>query len=287
MSENYEKRLARLRMPRTGTRGSALVSTACKRGRWPKWLTVEETATLVRARRQGASHVFFRRFVESGRASIPQAYVFNNTLSVLTIDALTELQWKLWNSHEVPLCFIFQPDRVDILGCWTRPDFFDGKTGQRQYKPNEVIMLAGDAQQQLDKLERFSGDALENGSFWDDPRNSKLADSTRAAHDSLITAIVELDDELSSKHILPEILRRKVLVICLMLKYLEDRGVLDAADFKKFRSGATELFQVLESAKSFVSLLAAQAKRLEVCLYAVNSGFPREGSGVAVHPAEF
>jgi hypothetical protein len=224
-------------------------------------LAVEEIATLVRAQCHGASHVFFRRFVESGRGSIPQAYVFDNTQSVLTTDTLTELQWKLWNSHEVPLCFVFQPDTVDILGCWTKPDFFDGKTGERRYKPNEVITLAADAQEELDKLERFSGDALENGSFWDDPRNSKLADSQGAAHDSLINAIVELDEELSSKRILPEILRRKVLVICLMLKYLEDRGVLDAADFKKFRPGATELFQVLESAKSFVSLLAAQAKR--------------------------
>src|ERR1043166_303225 len=122
MPENFEKRLEKLRMPHADTRGSALVSTSCKRGRWPKWLTVEETATLVRARGHGASHVFFRRFVESGRASIPQAYVFNNTHSVLTTDALTELQWKLWNSHEVPLCFIFQPVTVDILGCCTKPD---------------------------------------------------------------------------------------------------------------------------------------------------------------------
>lgn len=187
--------------------------------------------------------------------------MFDNTHSVLTQEKLTDLQWQLWNSHEVPLCFIFQPDKVDILSCWTKPEFFDAKTGQRKYKPNEVIALAADAQEELDKLKRFSGEALENGSFWDNPCNSKLANRKQAAHDSLIDAIEELDEELASKHILPTPLRRKVLVICLMLKYLEDRGVLAAADFKRFRPNATELFQVLASAKSFVRLLDAQAKR--------------------------
>jgi len=271
MSATYNQRLAKLRMPRASARGSALVSAIRVRKRWPKWLTVEETATLIRALHHGASHVFFRRFVDSDRASIPQAYVFDNTNSALSSKALTELQWKMWNSHEVPLCFIFQPDTVDILGCWTKPDFFDEGTGQCHYTPNEVITLASNAQAELDKLARFSGDALENGSFWDNPRNGHLTDTKRSAHGSLITAIVELDEELASKRILPETLRRKVLVICLMLKYLEDRGVLDASDFKRFRTGATELFQVLESAKSFVALLAAQARRFNGDVFQLSS----------------
>ena len=261
MATNYEQRLGKLRMPRADARGSPLVSTRPRRRRWPNWLRVEETAVLVQARRHGATHVLFRRFSESDRASIPQAYVFDNTDGALNPEALTDLQWKLWNSHEVPLCFIFQPDTVDILSCWTKPEFFDAKTGVRSYTPNEAIKVAADVQQEIEKLDRFSGEALENGSFWDDPRNSKLADRSSAAHDSLIQAIVELDEHLEEKRILPGSLRRKVLVICLMLKYLEDRCVLDDRDFGAFRKGATKLFEVLSSAKSFVALLEAQAKR--------------------------
>lgn len=261
MAQNYNQRLARLRMPRADARGSGLVSTERKRGRWPKWLTVEETAALERARKHGAAHVFFRRFPESNRPSIPQAYVFDNLAGGSSHEDLTQLQWELWNSHEVPLCFIFQPDKIDILSCWAKPEFFDTATGQKTYTPNDAIVLAGDVQAELDKLNQFSGEALENGSFWDDPKNAKLADRSLAAHDSLIKAITELDEELKDKRILPEALRRKLLVICLMLKYLEDRGVLVATDFDKFKRGATELFQVLESAKSFVALLDAQAKR--------------------------
>lgn len=261
MPESYNQRIAKLRMPRANKGGGGLVGAEQRGGRWPRWLSVEEIASLDRARKYRASHVFFRRFPESGRASIPQAYVFDNTRGDLDQTALTQLQWELWNSHEVPLCFIFQRDRIDILSCWTKPDFFDRKTGQKIYTPNEAILLAADVQTELDKLDQFSGEALENGFFWDDPRNARLADRSRAAHDSLIKAITELDEELKEKRILPEVLRRKVLVICLMLKYLEDRGVLDAADFKKFHPNATELFQVLGSAKSFVALLEAQAKR--------------------------
>ena len=258
MPESYEQRLATLRMPRADARGGGLVSTERHAGRWPAWLTVEETAVLDRARKHLASHVFFRRFPGSKRPSIPQAYVFNNTTAHWTREALTQLQWQLWNSHEVPLCFIFQRDKIDVLSCWTKPEFFDAKTGQKTYTPNEVIALGADIQAELD---RFSGEALENGSFWDNPRNANLADRSGAAHDSLVRAITELDEELKEKRILPEALRRKVLVICLMLKYLEDRGVLDAKDFRRFKVGATQLFEVLGSAASFVALLDAQAKR--------------------------
>ncbi|MBI2927262.1 MAG: N-6 DNA methylase [Verrucomicrobia bacterium] len=271
MPESYDQRLARLRMPRPDTRGGGLVSTERHGGQWPKWLTIEETAALNRARKHGANHVFFRRFPESGRASIPQAYVFDNMKGGWSRDDLTKLQWELWNSHEVPLCFIFQPDNIDILSCWTKPEFFDATTGQKAYRPNDAIVLAGDVQAELDKFNQYSGDALENGSFWDDQRNAKLADRAHAAHDSLIKAIIELDEELSEKRILPEPLRRKLLVICLMLKYLEDREVLDAADFAKFRPGAKQLFQVLESAKSFVGLLEAQAKRFNGDVFQLSS----------------
>ena len=258
MPETYDQRLGRLRMPRADARGGGLVSTERHAGRWPAWLTVEETAVLDRARKHQASHVFFRRFPESKRPSIPQAYVFNNADARWNHEALTQLQWQLWNSHEVPLCFIFQPDKIDVLSCWTKPEFFDAKTGQKTYTPNEIITLGADIQAELD---RFSGEALENGSFWDNPRNANLADRSGAAHDSLIRAITELDEELNDKRILPETLRRKVLVICLMLKYLEDRGVLDSKDFSSFKRGATHLFHVLESAASFVALLNAQARR--------------------------
>ena len=182
--------LGQLKMPRATRQAGGLVGTEPK---WPAWLVAEEVATLKRACQHKATHVYFRRPSGTTRASIPQAYIFDNTRGQFTHDELTELQWKLWNSQEVPLCFIFNRHTIEILSCWAAPQFFNKRKGERKYHPNEVIELAASIQ---DELDRFSGEALETGAFWDDPRNAALANHKRAAHDSLVRAVTELDEEL-------------------------------------------------------------------------------------------
>jgi len=89
---------------------------------------------------------------------------------------------------------------------------------------------------------RLSAFRLAEGTFWDDPANQKLAKADAAAHPSLIQAIVEADDALKGGEY-P--VRRRLLVLTVLIKYLEDRGVFPQGLFGRFHAGARSFLDIL------------------------------------------
>ncbi|MCY2994886.1 MAG: N-6 DNA methylase [Planctomycetota bacterium] len=201
--------------------------------------------------------VFFRRFNgaqgEDARSSQVAAYVVDNSRQNLTEDDLAGLHHKLWLHGVAPLIYVAWPTRVDILSCARKPDFWDASDNEARvrYQPAETIHAANESPQQTlvtaadisDALaKRFSGYRLAEGTFWDDPENQKLAKDDAAAHRSLIQAIVEADKELDGAN---KPLRRRLLVLTVLIKYLEDRGVFPPGHFGRFHAGARSFRDML------------------------------------------
>jgi len=73
--------------------------------------------------------------------------------------------------------------------------------------------------------------------------NEKLADHNKAAHQSLIQAVVEADSDLDGEEN-PTL--RRLLLLMVLIKYLEDRRVLpNAGWFNQCHKGAKSFFDVL------------------------------------------
>jgi hypothetical protein len=85
---------------------------------------------------------------------------------------------------------------------------------------------------------------LAEGTFWDAPENRRLAKDDAAAHRSLIQAIVEADRELDGRN---KPLRRRLLVLTVLIKYLEDRGVFPPGHFGRFHAGARSFRDILRA----------------------------------------
>jgi hypothetical protein len=83
---------------------------------------------------------------------------------------------------------------------------------------------------------------LNNGTFWDDLENSYLAESGKAAHQRLIRAVIDTDKELKGYEF--PVLRR-LLLLTVLIKYLEDRNVFPANWFNQFHKGAVTFFDLL------------------------------------------
>jgi hypothetical protein len=95
------------------------------------------------------------------------------------------------------------------------------------------------------ELERFSAIHLANGTFWEEPQNSILADYGTCAHKLLIQAVVNADQSLDGEN--NPVLRR-LLLLTVLIKYLEDRHVFPNEDwFGQYRKGAKSFFNVLQS----------------------------------------
>ena len=189
--------------------------------------------------------VFFRRFSD-GRSSQISAYVVDNSDERLDEKALAELHLQVWLHGTAPLLYIAWPSRIDVLTCMRGPDFWKAESEECRYNPAkrlevEALKTASAINSELNK---FSALRLADGTFWEEPSNRKLADHDKAAHQSLIQAVVEADSDLDGEK--NPILRR-LLLLMVLIKYLEDRRVFpNGGWFGKFHKGAKSFFDVLQ-----------------------------------------
>lgn len=188
------------------------------------------------------TYVFFRRFSD-GRSSQPAAFVVDNGDEHLDNEQLAKLHNELWLHGVAPLVYVTWPTRIDILSCARGPDFWE--VDHREYNPAEHLEIASTIESELAKRRRFSAYRLADGTFWEDPRNHKLADHEKAAHESLIQAIVETDEALEGE---TKPILRRLLLLMVLIKYLEDREVFPGPGwFGYYHKGARSFFDVLKS----------------------------------------
>lgn len=188
------------------------------------------------------SFVFFRRFSD-GRSSQPSAFVVDNEDEHLDNEQLARLHNDLWLHGVAPLIYVAWPTRIDILSCARGPDFWQGD--KREYCPAAQLDIASLVESELAKRRNFSAFRLADGTFWEDPHNHRLANHEKAAHESLIQAIVETDQALDGEN---NPVQRRMLLLMVLIKYLEDREVFPRPGwFGRFHKGARTFFDVLKS----------------------------------------
>lgn len=211
-----------------------------------KTLSIDEQSAIFDAESfKHIDYIFFRRFSD-GRSSHISAYVVDNSKKHLDEKELAELHQKVWLQGAAPLLYVAWPSRIDILTCARGPDFWGAQDEESQYRPAKS--LASEAFKTANainsELRKHSALRLADGTFWEDPSNTDLADHAKAAHQSLIQAVVEADSDLDGKN--NPILRRLLLLV-ILIKYLEDRHVFpNQGWFGIFHKGAKSFFEVLQ-----------------------------------------
>ncbi|MBN1903024.1 N-6 DNA methylase [Candidatus Sumerlaeota bacterium] len=226
------------------THGLVPVSDRVKRNQQArhaeKYLSIDERAAVHDAALfEHIDYIFFRRFSQ-GRSSHIAAYIVDNTTNRLDKNELAKLHKKVWLHGTAPLLYVFWPGEVDILACARGADFW--QRDESRYNPAINIKIAGRISHELKK---FSAYRLGDGTFWEDTQNRGLADHVKAAHQILIQAVIDADKDLDGEN--NPILRR-LLLLFILIKYLEDRGVFPQEGwFGRFHRGARSFFDVLNS----------------------------------------
>ena len=189
--------------------------------------------------------VFFRRFSD-GRSSQVAAYVVDNNDEQHNEQELAELHRQVWLQGKAPLLYIAWPGRIDILSCARGEDFWDRRNEHCRYKPAEQftvdpITIAGEVNA---ALASFSLYHLADGTFWEEETHKPLVDHQKMAHNMLIQAVVETDKRFSDEQ--RPVLRR-LLLLMVLIRYLEDRRVFPEHWFGRFCPGASAFLDVLRS----------------------------------------
>ena len=225
-------------------------------------------AVIVRELRRAfpeVGYIYFRRF-EDERSSQPVALVIDNSTEHLQASELAHLHRRLWLRGLAPLVYVAWPTRIDVLSLARGPDFWH--EGKEIYEPAAQIEVASQVASELDKRRRYAAGRLLDGTFWDDPENAQLAQHDKAAHHALIQSIIEADAELAGTQ--KPVLRR-LLLLTVLIKYLEDRRVFPHGWFARFGAGARTFLDVLSAGepKRVVQLLVALEKRFNGDVFAL------------------
>lgn len=234
------------------SRGLVAVRDGAWRGGDPAQVTVLE-----KAGQYGADYVFFRE-TAAGQAPIAEALVYVD--DGLGDDAFAEVHRRLWSWGGVPLVYRKSRGRVDLLRCAHTPDFV-GKDGRTRYHAFASLDLLTTVDEAV-PAPWWDETLLRSGALWDEPKVcSSLLSAGRSSARTLVKAIADLDTDLESRRVLPERLRRRLLVLALLIAYLEDRGVLGPALFGRCKRGASRFFEVLADGEGLVRLLVELERR--------------------------
>ncbi len=225
----------------------------------------EQVAVSDAGRLNRIDYIFFRRFSD-GRSSQVAAYVIDNSDERLTETELGQIHLQAWLHGKAPLLYIAWPSRIDLLTCARGPDFWREQDGECRYNPAIMFETAGAISEQIKTLSVLR---LADGTFWEDPSNRKLTDHEKAAHHLLIQAVVDVDNELEGEK---KPLLRRLLLLMVLIKYLEDRSVFPDGWFAKFHAGAQSFREVLQSGEpaEVKGLLDSLERRFDGDIFAVD-----------------
>ncbi len=208
----------------------------------------EVVVVMEKAKHYKADGVFFEVSHE-GKPPVAQAFIYRENGAAQGED-FEKIHQRLWSWGGVPLVYRVTPGLVQLFRCAHRPDF--EKNGKIILKPFKILKAAGE----ISSDPWWDAVRLRSGTLWDEPEVCKqLLSSKQAAQKTLINAVKELHHELNEKGILPKALRRKLLILSLVIKYLEERKVFEDGFFGRFHKGAKEFFEVLADGPALVKLL--------------------------------
>lgn len=240
-------------------------------------LPPEEIIALENASKYGAQYVYFRQF--ENRPSVPQVYLYDYTDRLgVEEDELTNLHKQLYSSGQVPMFFVFTKKDVRIFNCFESPS--EGKN--LKYTPLTTIKIAADLSKAIDsnkkeEFKAFSGRSIDNGTFWENSKYSSHFKFSNSAYEKLLTELKQALKDIISQDILPANFARKIMVISILIKYLEEREddkgnrVFPDGFFSQFANGALKFTDVLNTKGAYLTLLDYLAKHFNGGIFQLES----------------
>lgn len=183
-------------------------------------LTPQEMFALETAREFQADAVYFRYF-DDGREAVPQVYIYDNTAGALS-GKEADIHIKVWSGCYIPMFIFVERSQVRIFDAREKVKLKDEIPVST---PIETIMLAGQI------FKQFSAKDFDSGIFWEEEKNRNKFQFATSAYKDLIEGLKKVYDDFQSVSDLNSHVALKLLVQCLLIKYLEERDEENASGY--------------------------------------------------------
>ncbi len=178
----------------------------------PGNLSPQEFFALETAEHFEADAVYFRYFSD-GRESIPQIYIYDNTDEQLS-GREADIHVKVWSGCIVPMFIFINKAEVKIFDARDKVQIKDNAL---QTNAIETIKLSGEV------VHKFSSLDFATGIFWEDKKYEKNFQFATSAYKHLIDGLKRVYNDFQLVSGLSSHVALKLLVQCLLVKYLEER----------------------------------------------------------------
>jgi hypothetical protein len=175
-------------------------------------LSPQEMFALETAKEFQADAVYFRYF-DDGREAVPQVYIYDNTSGVLS-GKEADIHIKVWSGCYIPMFIFVERSQVRIFDAREKVKL---KNEVPVSTPIETIALAGQI------FKQFSAKDFDSGIFWEEEKNRNKFQFATSAYKDLIEGLKKVYDDFQSASDLNSHVALKLLVQCLLIKYLEER----------------------------------------------------------------
>jgi hypothetical protein len=164
-----------------------------------------------------ADAVYFRLF-EDGRGFVPQLYLFDYTVKKISNEERNRIHIQMWNGSQVPAYLIIEKFSVSVFDSRKKP-----KEDKDDYA-KEILTWTGEA------IKEFKAKDFDNGIFWDEQSEKDFRFEESATRD-LIRGLKEIFTSFIVESHLDRHVALKLLVQCLLIKYLEERDEKSASGY--------------------------------------------------------
>jgi len=218
--------------------------------------------------------VYFR-FFDDERPQLAQIYIYDNISKQKDDDYYAQRHKEIWSSCEVATFFIIDKSTIRIYDSRKPVEIHNDNL---KSKPIETIDLLAEIDIAIAK---YKAQHFNNGSFWENECSKKYFLNSKVASERLVKGLREIRKELRKNKSLSVGLIDNFLIICIMIKYLEETGVDKknnknyAHDFFKKVTGHRELENIIRNNK-LDCLLSALSKHFNGGIFNINEAFKRE-----------
>lgn len=212
---------------------------------------------LDKARIFNVDAVYFR-FFDDDRPPLAQIYIYDNISQPKPNDYYAEKHRAIWSSCEIPIFLIVEKSVVKIYDSREPVVIDNGNIKSLSIKTIDLSLIS-------QALKEYNAELFDNGSFWETIGNKNHFLYNKVASERLIAGLRKVRECLHAEKYLSSELVDKLLIICILIKYLEENGIDKESGqnlahlFFKSATGYETLGKIIYNNK-LVCLLEALAK---------------------------
>lgn len=208
-------------------------------------LDVYEKLHIEESKKYKPDALFFKRF--ESQSSLPVAYIYDYTSIEKNISGYDVLHKKLWNACKVPFFIIFEKSEIKIFNCYQKPK--NKKSTNQKFPIIEIIKYSSEI------TADFTASKLFSGLIWDSDKLKNKINNKNSAYESLLVEIKNLRKRIKSDSGLDENLADSLLIKFILIKYLEERKVIDIKFWKKFNNNASAFIDLFGNNDNVIQAL--------------------------------